>query len=375
MQATPRVRRALDNFLIAMFVVVIGLPLAGKLLPVEGAFALTENRRPAPLPTMQIGGPGWGYSIVSFPRRFERYWNDSFAFRWYLIRGHSLLKLALGVSPSPKALVGRDGYLFYAAEQSVDYFRAVKPFTPAELARWRQDLEDRRAWLAARGIRYLVVVAPNKETIYPEFMPPVLRPVRPQTRLDQLLAELRQHSDIDILDLRPALRAAKEHGRVYHKTDTHWNDAGAVVAADEILARTKDWFPELNAAPMAGSLFVQEAPGGDLARILALEDRYPEKRIEWVPSTPSRARQTHVAGAAASAINVTECNGCGGPRVVMNQDSFNTNLAPLLSERFSRIAFVDGTRLDHSLIEREKPALVIQEFVERALMCPDLHGC
>ena len=33
------------------------------------------------------------------------------------------------------------------------------------------------------------------------------------------------------VDLRPALMRAKDSGRVYHKTDTHWNDAGALVAA------------------------------------------------------------------------------------------------------------------------------------------------
>ncbi|TMH00657.1 MAG: hypothetical protein E6H67_18925, partial [Betaproteobacteria bacterium] len=223
--------------IIALFLSAICLPLAGKLLPAEGAFALTENRRPAPLPTIELGTPGWGWSILTFPRRFERYWNDSFAFRWYLIRWHSIAKLALGISPSPKALVGQNGYLFYAAEQSVDYFRAVKPFAARELVQWRAELEKRRAWLAERGIRYLVVVAPSKETIYPEFMPPALRPVRPETRLDQLLKELAAHSSVDVVDLRPALRRAKETQRVYHQTDTHWNDAGAMIAYGEILAR------------------------------------------------------------------------------------------------------------------------------------------
>jgi hypothetical protein len=374
MQPSP-IRRKLEIAIIAMFLAVIGLPLAGKLLPAEGAFALTENRRPAPLPTIQLGAPGWGYSIVSFPRRFERYWNDSFAFRWYLIRGHSLAKLALGVSPSPKAIVGSDGYLFYAAEQSIDYFRGVKPFTSEELARWREDLEDRRVWLAERGVRYLVVVAPSKETIYPEFMPTALRPVQSESRLDQLLADLRLHSKVDIVDLRDALKAARRSGRVYHKTDTHWNDAGALVAASEILARVKIWFPDVSAAPMPGSLVVHEAPGGDLARILALEDRFPEEHIDWVPSAPGRAHQSRGDDGPSSDLTAMECEGCGGPRVVMNQDSFNTNVAPLLAEHFSRIVFVDGTKLNRALIEREKPALVIQEFVERALMCPDLRGC
>jgi hypothetical protein len=368
MDHPSRTRRATEVALVLMFLVIISLPLAGKLLPTTGAFALTENRRPAPFPTIQLRG----WSIVSFPRRFERYWNDSFAFRWYLIRWHSMAKLALGVSPSPKALVGRDGFLFYAGEQSVDYFRAVKPFTPRELARWREDLESRRAWLAERGIRYLVVVAPNKETIYPEFMPEALRPVRAETRLDQLVAELRANSRVEIVDLRGALRRAKASGRVYHRTDTHWNDVGAAVASREILARLSEWFPDVKPDPAPGQVKVRIDKGGDLARILALEDRYAEEQIELEHSVPRRARK--ITG-TPDYMQITECRECGGPRVVMNQDSFGVSLTPLLAEHFSRIVIVDGSKIDRALVERERPAVLIQEFVERALMCPDLRGC
>ncbi len=368
-------RRSTEIILIAMFVAIIGLPLAGKLLPSQGAFALTENRAPAPFPKINITGPGWGFSIVSFPRRFERFWNDSFAFRWYLIRAHSLASVALGVSPSPKALVGTNGFLFYAGEQSVDYFRRTKPFNPAGLARWREDLESRAAWLAARGIRYLVVVAPNKETIYPEFMPAALRPLRPESRLDQLLDELHAKSSVNVVDLRGALVRAKADGRVYHKTDTHWNDAGALVASREILRRLKVWFPELAIDPPPGALEIETGAGGDLARILALEDRFPEQRIVWKPHAPVRARLLEQDGSRATDIAVTECRACDGPSVVMNHDSFNANLAPFLAEHFRRAVFVDGTKLDLALIERERPQVVVQEFVERALMCADLHGC
>ena len=373
--ARSAVRRIAEIVVMAMFLGVICLPLAGKLLPAQGAFALTENRRPAPLPIFHLSGPGWGYSLVSFPRRFERYWNDSFAFRWYLIRAHSLAKLAFGVSPSPKALVGQNGFLFYAGEQSVDYFRNVRPFTAAELAHWRADLEERRDWLAARGIRYLVVVAPDKETIYPEYMPPALKPVRGESRLDQLLADLRVHSSVDILDLRPALERAKAERRVYHKTDTHWNDAGALAASGVILDRVHEWFPATDDAPLQGTLQTRAAAGGDLARILALEDRFPEQRIDWQPASPPRARAVALDDQPSADVTALECTECSGPRVVMNHDSFNTNLAPLLAERFSRLVLVDGSRLLPNLIEREQPDAVIQEFVERALMCPDLRGC
>jgi hypothetical protein len=55
--------------------------------------------------------------------------------------------------------------------------------------------------------------------------------------------------------------------------------------------------------------------------------------------------------------------------------SCNTNLAPPLAEHFSRILLVDGARLDPALMERERPDVVIQEFVERKLMCLDLREC
>jgi hypothetical protein len=112
--------------------------------------------------------------------------------------------------------------------------------------------------------------------------------------------------------------------------------------------------------------------GGDLARILALEDRFPEEQIELVRAVPPRARK--VPG-TPDYMQIMECEECGGPRVVMNQDSFGANLAPLLAEHFSRAVFVDGSRIDRALVERERPAIVIQEFVERVLMCPDLRGC
>ena len=183
------------------------------------------------------------------------------------------------------------------------------------------------------------------------------------------------HSKVDVVDLRPALMRAKAGGRVYHKTDTHWNDAGALVASREILARLKTWFPAMSDGPLQGSLQTRVAAGGDLARILALEDRFPEKRIDWVPSVPALARPVTSDALQSEDVVVMECADCAGPRVVMNHDSFNANLAPLLAEHFRRLVLVEGSKLANALIEREKPAIVIQEFVERGLMCPDLRGC
>ena len=56
-------------------------------------------------------------------------------------------------------------------------------------------------------------------------MPPTIATVGAMSRTDQLCGSL---NDLGILvDLRPALLAAKARERIYFKTDTHWNDRGA----------------------------------------------------------------------------------------------------------------------------------------------------
>src|SRR5207249_4855988 len=129
--------------------------------------------------------------------------------------------------PTPSVILGRSGWLFFAGDEALASYRAVQPFTEVELAAWQRRIETRRDWLAERGICYLVVIAPNKETIYPEFMPESLNRVRPVTRLDQLVAHLRAHSSVAVVDPRDALRTAKAGGILYLRTDTHWNDVGA----------------------------------------------------------------------------------------------------------------------------------------------------
>ena len=51
-----------------------------------------------------------------------------------------------------------------------------------------------------------------------------------RSRYDQLTHYLEEHTDVNFLDLRPALLEAKKHDLLYWERDTHWNRVGAAVA-------------------------------------------------------------------------------------------------------------------------------------------------
>src|SRR5947209_20006577 len=111
----------------------------------------------------------------------------------------------LHVSPTPRVLLGRQGWLYY--NQSAEP-GAVPPDDrsfPERLDRWAEALSARRAWLERRGIKYLVVLVPDKRSIYPEFVPRFARRRRPPG-LDELLVRCGGDPELAVLDLRPTLR-------------------------------------------------------------------------------------------------------------------------------------------------------------------------
>jgi len=130
--------------------------------------------------------------------------------------------------------------------------------------------------LAARGIKYLFVIPPDKHSIYPENLPAWLigsRPVGCRSKLDQLVDYMRKHSTVEVLDLRPALLAGKKTAPTYLQQDSHWNWYGGFIGCQEVikaLARQTPQLPPLQLEDFDWSN--APAAGGDLARILGLKD-------------------------------------------------------------------------------------------------------
>jgi hypothetical protein len=170
-------------------------------------------------------------------------------------------------------------------------------------------------------------------------------------------------------------RARKAGERIYHQTDTHWNGLGAFAAYSAIAGSVQQWFP--NVTPMQKTAVIENrhrGSGGDLSGMLALPDYLPER--EWIDVVPAHPRAKSADARIAVPPNTPphvvprarEVEDPTLPRAIFLGDSFLQSLIPLFAEHFSRSLFVTNDRLSQSLIERERPDLVIEERVERYLM-------
>lgn len=362
---SDRVRRIKNCALIGLFLGVLWLPLVDNFFVVDPGPSLNEGRRIARLPAFVLRKK----ALALYPTKFEQFFRAHLGFRKSLIRTYNALHVkVLQISPLPRVIMGKNGWLF---SDNFDYHRAVRPFTADHLWQWQRVLEQRRDWLADRGIRYLFVIAPNKETVYPEFMPDHINRVRHESLLDQLIAHLRMHSEMSILDLRDPLLSAKDSHFLYPRTDLHWNDFGAFVGYQSVVKALSDWFPHLQ--PLSLSAFdfrLQEPPDHfhfDLARMMALPETFAERYGALVPR---QVRHTQVLP-FSTRENVTTLDDATLPRAVVLHDSFVFALMPFLSEHFQRVYYYMGNQeFQYDIVYNEHPDVVIQFIAERHLVPP-----
>lgn len=385
---TRRARALGDGALIAVFVLGLVLPLVDAVFHLTGAKAINENRERAALPS----APRTLTAMRSFPHDFDAYWGDSFGFRGPLIRAHTRAKLALGASSLNFVAVGKSPWLYYAGEQSMPIHTGSMPMSEEDLVAWQRELEARSDWMASRGGHYVFVIAPNKESIYPEDLPSEYAQRGP-TRLDQLAAHMKAHSSVPLVDLRPSLVAEKSQRRLFFYTDTHWNDEGAYVAYDQVVGALAAFYPSMKARRY--SSFAHAPPTswyGDLSQLLGVNELLSEERVELVPQPPYRS--TVVPGEPVSGARSWSyvAGDPGGPRAVVFHDSFFLppeeradparaataaklktksafRVVALLGELFSHATFA-WSDFQPDVVVREHADVVVQELVERQLRLP-----
>jgi hypothetical protein len=368
---SPRIVQAMEFLLATVFLVLILLPLADSALSLDRAATLNEKRLPARFPKFT---PGWN-GLRSFLAGLEAYYADHFGFRKTLLHWeHHWKRDLFHESTVSDVMIGRDGWLFVTGGHMIDDWRGARPLTPRELQEWQTLLEKRRDWLAQRGIKYLFVVAPSKETVYPEFLPEWMARVGPVTRLDQFFTHMKAHSTVEVLDLRPALIQAKQTARTYLITDAHWNLYGAFIGYQQIIRALGRQLPDFGEPlPLdAFDLRYAQAKGGDLATMLGQEQSLRER--DYVDLIPRPPLQRIACRVDTNILNkkwrllmepVYSENPAQKYKALFFRDSFCEFLKPFLAFHFKRVVYIWLETWDLQVIEREQPDVVVDQIVER----------
>lgn len=130
-------------------------------------------------------------------------------------------------------LPGRFDWLFYAGDDSISYYRGLNILEEEQMATYLDLMVQLQELCDKREIQLQFLLLPNKEQVYPEYMP-TYTIEDTQKRMGRFVDYVREHSDINIIYPLQKLRQADIYWQTYHKYDTHWNHAGAFVGTQAL---------------------------------------------------------------------------------------------------------------------------------------------
>ncbi|MEP6894906.1 MAG: hypothetical protein ABI986_04790 [Chloroflexota bacterium] len=295
---------------------------------------------------------------------------DSFYSRERLIKMIANLRFSIGDRVFPSVLVGENGWLVFTAERDIEDYQRTTLFTDDELTHFQKNFDALSAQYAERGITLLVIVPPNKSSIYPESVPTQIPIFGSETRLDQLVNYLQAHGKAQIIDLRPALLAAKSEHQVYYATDTHWNDYGIYIAYSALMSELHKVYPNLIAHPVTDYKIVKRAPEQlDLSKNMGVT-LLPEAKIQFVHQFDMHTSYKNI-NLGSRKIMFSYNPDASLPSVVVYYDSFFFSVIPMLGEHFHNGYFIQnysgGGLWNLSWVDEQQPDVVIIEFAERYL--------
>ncbi|MFY9589623.1 alginate O-acetyltransferase AlgX-related protein [Rickettsia endosymbiont of Halotydeus destructor] len=327
---------------------------------------INENRNLASLPSL-------GLLIKSpqkFTKEYEKYFEDNFILHSVCIKINNWLKRHIFKTSSKKVvLLGKNNWLFYNAkndgEPIADYL-GTNLFTLEELNIISNKLISWNNWMQKKGIIFIIMIPPNKEEVFSEFLPNSInkKAKNSLTRVQQLIDHL--DNKLKIIYSINKLQKSKYLGKLYYCTDTHWTPLGAFLYYQDLYQELHEHFSSIPYSNLDDFRVKMNSLEfiGDLANMITLDEKEFYTEIIHNPVIPYSITSLPNESLPSSTI-VTKTDNLSLPKAVIFRDSFFINLLPFVAPNFSKSTYIWNYEIDYKLIEQEQPNVVILEIVER----------
>lgn len=336
----------------------------------QPSVSLSENRTLAARPVFDIT------YLDKFPGEYTSFYDDHFPFRDEVITyyGKKILYGVFGKSPVPgKVDIGSDGWLFQAENRGI--YSGQKDFSPKEIEVIYQILSRRAQFLAGQGIEFYIVIPPMKCDVYSDVLPSYYKRDPEGTRTDKLIQRIKQDSLIRFVDVRDALKQAKDSIKVYEKTDNHLSSAGGFIVYREVMKHLSKTHLNLTILPSTDLIpIIDSAFCGGLTKMARLDPDVSEIRSHYIVKNPRTYLVKEKKYSSPPGFSYPEEYEIRHhvpdsllPSIMIIRDSFTNQIKEYLSESFNNTLLIwDNWEygLDTAMVIQEQPDIVLLEVCE-----------
>jgi len=285
-----------------------------------------------------------------------------------------------------QVITGKDNLLFLSDMYGsvVSKTKGTFQYNNKEIDIWTRKLKKLQNWYEKQGIQFIVIVAPNKHTVYSDKLPNSIRYKEGETITDDIVKSSLE-KDIHILNLKKVLREQKQDKQLYFKTDTHWNNYGALIGYINTMKYLNTTYNEGYKIPKYTMKEIISSGGGDLTNLLRINhflSNNHEKDFSFIFNKKSEAcygqitkknmlnKCTPVIKKSFNQYSMNE-NASNKEKLLYLCDSFGLVNSHLYQKTFNtvwrfHITYANGGMLA-AFIQEHKPDIVIYQVVERDL--------
>jgi alginate O-acetyltransferase complex protein AlgJ len=306
--------------------------------------------------------------FASTPSQLKTQFNESLPWRKKFIETSSAARYATIRASEDQVRIGQDDWLYITQELRTQ---------PDQTANWKARAEAviaLKRGFKQRGIQLVIAVVPAKARIHPEHLPSGVRFEQQQNVYNEFMDSL-ERAGIVVSSLDKPLLAANS-SELFYRTDTHWNQAGAKLAAQELARTIRSLKLELPRTEYrTKTVGPKQSRPGDLLNLMGLSD----VTDAWRPPADQEAPlETKSIAAANQGL-------LGAPvsQVVLVGSSYSLrgNFKGFLQEALSSSvtnAAREGSGFAGSMTDflknpswkNQPPKVIVWEFAERFLSLP-----
>ena len=274
---------------------------------------------------------------------------------------NSIVYYATGIFNSNHVIWGKDDWLFYSSTNSGDPiadYTGSNSFSQPELEQAKENMLSIQDSLLKRNIKFCLLVPPNKENVYSQYMPQKYKHTD-KTRTD-VLVEYLHNNGVNVVDAKEELITFDSKYRTYYKQDTHWNELGAYIATQKVLDTFDAELPDID----EGNIVQGDTTISDLADMVGLTNVFPNdygftsadiKQVKGNITEESIGEVKHYHNEKATQ----------NESVLLIGDSFREAMVPAILLCFNNVYVVTKDLYSQDIIRNIEPNYVVLETVER----------
>lgn len=176
------------------------------------------------------------------------------------------------------AIYGLDDWLFYTGDNSIGYYEGTNVLSEDEMAWLSNKYKALSDKCTEKGIDVIFAVPPNKEQVFPEYMPSYN--VQTDYKREQVLEDyIKATSDTHYIYLLDDEVGIKSKYTPYYKQDTHWNSVGAFVGVMAIYKELGYPYTSIDDVDVT----IVKTYGGDLSSMCGYATEYDAYIVDYKP--------------------------------------------------------------------------------------------